>query len=104
MSWLIMASLPSAGVGRSVWEKGACRYTSLKTIEVFISSPIKVPLRALEKSLEEWWQPSACVTLEMKRVCENTLDNNKRNRTPRTLLGQYPNKYGDELILRAESK
>lgn len=99
-SWLLSHS---AGVGRDVWEKVACRYFSLKTVEVFISNPIKVPQRALEKSRE------GVVTAErlcpkMKRVCGNTLENNKLNWTPRLSLGQCPNKYGDKLILQAESK
>lgn len=98
-SWLLSHS---AGVGREVWEK-ACRYFSLKTVEIFISNPIKVPLRALEKSRE------GVVTAErlchkMKRVCGSTLENNKRNLTQRLSLCQCPNKYGDKLILWAESK
>lgn len=48
-SWLLSHS---ARISWSVWEKVAHRYTSLKSDEVFNSSRIKVPLRALEKSME----------------------------------------------------
>lgn len=99
-SWLLSHS---AGVGRDVWEKVARRYFSLKTVEVFISNPIKVPLRALEKSREGVVITTERLCHKMKRFCGNTLENNKLNWTPRPPLGQCPNKYGDKLILQ-ESK